>query len=134
YLWFGGQSVGASTAAPEMVGGSRSLTVTVTWVDMAAPLSSEAVSTTSLFPTGYGPAGLSERETGSPSGSYEPLSTMAGVTVAKHCPGSVPMVMDWPFATGAWFQLTTMPPSNENESAACRSLVTVEISDPSNVL
>src|SRR5262249_20149596 len=76
-----------------IVGSSVSETVTVTWVEMAAPLSSVAVSTTSLSPTEYGPAGLSDSVTGSPPGSFEPSSTMSGVTAAEHWPGSVPTEM-----------------------------------------
>ena len=65
---------------PARTGGVRSTTVTVAVaVTVMRPSLTESV--TGVEPSANGPAGVSVKVSGSPSGSLEPLLTMAAVTM-----------------------------------------------------
>ena len=67
---------------PLITGAVVSFTVIVAVQVSEAALSSVTVSVTVVSPSPYGPNGLRARVMGSPSGSDEPLSTSAAVTLA----------------------------------------------------
>ena len=60
------------------------MTVMEAMQELEPPRSSTTVSVTGVTPRAYGPAGLRVRLTIDPSGSKEPLSTCAAVTLAWH--------------------------------------------------
>ena len=82
-----------------MVGGVLSTTTIVAEHEFVPPRLSVTVSVTELVPNAEGPDGVSTRLTMLPSGSYEPLSTWAALTLAWQ-PVPAGTVMLWQTATG----------------------------------
>src|SRR5881394_4006703 len=92
------------------VGARVSITVIVAVQVSLPPRLSATVSVTVLVPNGYGPAGLRLKVIGSPSGSLEPLSTSAAVTVAWQF-ASADLFTFWQMAVGGRFAYTYAAPA-----------------------